>query len=153
MTAFTDPTKPNLPDFIIFVRNQGVTTDILPDGSPYFSSAYTFGKDTTLTSPGCLPSIIYVLAVYNLGMHKLIKIAPDTDPSTYFVDMRKQCGLLSFVAGPVIASADESTSETLLPAEWLKDMTLSAADALKTSWGRDYLEYANSYGSTVVELS
>lgn len=75
--AFTNPTTPNLADFIVFCREQGVTTTDLPDASPYFTWAYTQAYDIAF-SVSDIAAILYVLAVYNLGFHTLLMLAQDT---------------------------------------------------------------------------
>jgi hypothetical protein len=86
--AFTNPNSPNLTDFITFCQNQGVQTGFLPSDSPYFIWAFNWAVAValavpnscvsyTIGSPPTLPNTVYVIAVYNLGMHKLIEIAQD----------------------------------------------------------------------------
>lgn len=75
--AFANPTTPNLADFIVFCRAQGLTTTDLPDASDYFSWAFTQSVDT-VNYVSDVTAILYVLAVYNLGFHILLMIAQDT---------------------------------------------------------------------------
>lgn len=75
--AFVNPNAPNLADFITFCREQGLTTTDLPDASEYFTWAFTFADDVTISVPQ-MPAILYVIAVYNLGFHHLLMIASDT---------------------------------------------------------------------------
>jgi len=74
--AFTNPTTPNLADFITFCQAQGVVAGYLDPLSPYFSWAFTHALDITISVPQ-MPSAEYVLAVYNLGMHWLVSTAQD----------------------------------------------------------------------------
>src|ERR1700761_3666366 len=74
--SFADPTKPNLPDFITFCQAQGVLAGYLPVDSDYYQWALTHGVNTVLEISQ-IPSIEYVIAVYNFGMHWLICNAPD----------------------------------------------------------------------------
>lgn len=74
--AFVDPTTPNLADFITFSEAQGLSAVYLPANSPYYQWAFNFAVDVTNTVPE-MPAILYVLAVYNLGFHQLLMIAPD----------------------------------------------------------------------------
>lgn len=151
--AFVDPTTPNATDFYTFVTNQGVPTGDLPSTSEYLTWALAYGQNIALLPPPNMPSILYVVAVYNLGMHHLLKLAQDLAGYTYFTNARTQFGMLSFTAGPIVASADGATSETLLVAEWMKGLTLSALDLLKTPYGRSYMEYAQAYGPNIVGCS
>ena len=150
---FTNPTTPNLPDFTAFCYAQGVPTSDLPDTSPYLAWALDYGQALTLYVPPPLPSKIYVLAVYNLSFHRLLKIAQDQQGQTFFTDQRAAFSLLSFVTGPVASSGDVSTNQVLVVPEWMKNMTMATNDLLKTPWGRAYLEYAQSYGPNIVGVS
>ena len=151
--SFVDPTTPNLADFITFCQGQGVTTSDLDPASPWFGYALTYAQNVALSDPCDIPSIMYVIAVYNLGLAQLIRIAPDTAPSTFFADMRKQFNLLSFVAGVVSGSSDQATSQTLAVGEGLANLPLSAINLTKTPWGQAYLEYAQMYGPNIVDYS
>lgn len=159
--TFINPSAPNLADFTTFVYAQGVASANLPPSSDYLIWALNYGGFVALIPPPGMPTVMivpdhappYVMAVYNVGMHQLLKIAQDISPSTYFSDLRKTYNFLSFIAGPIIASSDQSTGETLLAADWMKSMTLSALDLLKTPWGRDYLAYAQAYGPNIVGIS
>lgn len=151
--SFIDPTTPNLADFTTFVLNQGVPSGDLPTGSPYLEWAFTYADDVALVPPASMPSILYVIAVYNLGMHHLLMIGQDQTGYTFFSDSRTSFGLMSFSAGVVSSSADQGTSTTLTVGKWMDDLPLQALGLLKTPWGRAYLEYAQMYGPTIVECS
>lgn len=150
---FTDPTTPNITDFTAYVYSQGVPQADLPTTSEYLTQSLTYAQSVALIPPLDMPSFLYVLAVYNLGLHFLLKTAQDISPYTFFTTSRTQFNLLSFTAGVVIGSGDQGTSDTLLAPDWLKGMTLSTMDYLKTPWGRDYLAYAQQYGSNIVGVS
>lgn len=151
--AFVDPTTPNLADFITYCEGQGVTTSDLPANSPFFQYAFNSAIDKTLIPPDDMPAIEYVLAVYNLGLHWLIKITPDQSPSTFFSAARTTYKLLSFTGGIVVAASDEATSSTLAEPEFLKGLTISALDLLKTPWGQQALDYQQQYGPNIVGMS
>lgn len=151
--AFVDPSTPNLADFTTYVQNQGVKTTYLPTNSPYLTWAFNAGVNTTLVPPADMPAILYVLACYNYGMHTLLMIAQDQSGQTFFADQRKAYGLLSFTAGAVITSTDNATSQTLSEPEFLKGFLVGNLSLLKTPWGREYLDYAQQYGPTVVGIS
>lgn len=146
---FVDTSQPNQTDFDTFVYNQGITTAQLPANSPYLTSAFQYAFDNTFAVPQ-MPGIIWCLAVYNYGMHYLILTAQDQTGQTYFTNYRKQSNLLSFVAGPVISSSDQGTSQTLASPEWAANISISAAGLLKTPWGQEYLAYAQQYGETII---
>ena len=151
--AFIDPTTPNLPDFTAFVMNQGVPAGDLPAGSEYLQWAFTYAASVALIPPPTMPPILYVLAVYNLGMHHLLLIAQDQPTYTFFTDARSNFNMLSFSAGVVSSAADQGTSASLYNPQWMQDLTLQSLGLLKTPWGRAYLEYAQMYGPTIVECS
>lgn len=95
----------------------------------------------------------YVLAVYNLGTHQLLKTGQDQSGQAFFTQARATYKLNSLVPGPVLASGDQATSETLLLPEFFKGLTLQQLDLLKTPYGRDYLGYAQDYGPTIVGVT
>jgi hypothetical protein len=121
--------------------------------SPYLAWAFSVAIDIALAPPPGMPALMYVLAVYNLGMHQLLKIGQDQSGQTFFADQRKAFNLLTFQAGPVASSADQSTSETLVTADFIKGLTMQGLDQLNTPWGREYLAYAQMYGPSIVEVS
>ena len=151
--AFVDPTTPNLADFTTYVQNQGVSVAVLPVNSEYLTWALTYAENVALLPPALMPSIVYVIAVYQLGMHHLLKIAQDQPGQTFFTTQRTTYKLLTFTPGVVGAASDEGTAETLLVPDFMKGLTLSALDLLKTPWGRDYLDYAQQYGPNIVGVS
>jgi hypothetical protein len=121
--------------------------------SPYAAWAFAAAVAITLTPPSCMPPIEYVMAVYNYGMHKLLKIGQDQAGQTFFADQRAAFKLLSFKAGPVGASADQATSQTLVTPDFLKGLTMGDLDLLLTPWGREYLDYSQAYGPNIVGVS
>jgi hypothetical protein len=121
--------------------------------SPYLQWALTVAMDVTLFPPPCMPVILYVLAVYNYGMHKLLKIAQDQPGQTFFSGQRANFNLMSFTAGAVSASSDQSTSTTLVTPDFLKGLTIGDLDLLSTPWGREYLDYSSQYGPNIVGVS
>lgn len=150
--TFVDPTTPNLADFITFCQAQGVTTTILPADSDYYAWAFDYANDIVTTVPQ-MPPGLYVMAVYNLGLHHLLTIAQDQPGQTFFADARTQFKLMSFVIGGVQSSSDEATSQTLVAPEFMKNLTYSDIDMQKTPWGRQYLAYAQTWGPTVFGVS
>jgi len=126
---FTNPSTPNLADFIVFAIAQGVPVADLPSGSPYPSWALGYALSVALCAPADLPAIVYVMAVYNLAYHQLLKTAQDQSGISFFTEQRTAFGMLSFVAGPVASSGDEGTNQTLVVPDWmnkfLKKITVS----------------------------
>ena len=89
---FSNPNTPNLPDFTVFVYNQGVPLSVLPSDSPYLQWAYNQAIAIVLPMP--VSPIRYVLAVYNLGMHILLSIAQDiNDDDSVIIDPPETLGV------------------------------------------------------------
>lgn len=121
--------------------------------SPYLAWAFIGALGVTLVPPSNMLPVLYVMAVYNYGMHKLLKIAQDQSGQTFFSDQRALFKLFSFKAGPVGASADQATSQTLVTPDFLKGLTMGDLDLLLTPWGREYLDYSQQYGPNIVGVS
>ena len=115
---------------------------------------WTFDIATNLVIGGnTIAGILYILAVYNLGMHNLIGIALDIPGQTFFVQARKDFKVLDFVGGIISGSADQSSSASITTSEMLKNVSISDLDLFKTPWGRSYAGYAQKYGPYVVGVS
>jgi hypothetical protein len=108
--------------------------------------ALKFVSSPPMSSLGYTGPAIYDLAVYNLAADFLINFAPDQPGQTYFSDARFTFGCNKFVAGVISESHDETTGESILNQEFMKNLTLSDLQRLKTPWGRQYLMFAQSYG-------
>lgn len=124
----------------------------------YVAWALNYALEVALPGPGIgsgLPGLAgqYLRAVYNLGVHHLLSIAQDQPNQSYFAEQRSTFNLLSLIPGPVLASGDQNTSETLVVPEFFKNLTLSEIDLIKTPYGRAYLGYAQMYGPTIVGVS
>lgn len=150
--AYANPTYPNLPDFIVFCRGQGVSVTFLPDASEYFIAAFDWAESVALYVPQ-MNSIIYVGATYNLGLHNLIKVAQDEAGQTFFVDQRAAYKMLQFITGAISSSGDQGTNQSFAVSDAVKNLSLSGIDLLKTPWGREYLEYAQQYSDGIVGVS
>jgi len=150
--AWTNPTTPNLADFTTFCQNQGIVASYTTSSSDYFQWAFDWAQNDAMTCPQ-MPAQLYVLAVYNLGADRLIRIAQDDGQGTFYQTQRQQFGVLQFKPGVVMAGGDESTSQTLVVPDWYRAIPLGAQEQLKTPWGREYLAYAQMYGPYVVGVS
>ena len=111
--------------------------------SQYVQWAFSYASIYCLVS---VETLLFVLATYNLGMHKLLKIGQDISPSTYFSDMRTQAKMLSFAPGVVSQATDEATSAGLVVPEFFKGLLVTDLDLVKSPWGLEYLNYKQSYG-------
>jgi hypothetical protein len=82
-----------------------------------------------------------------LATDNLINFAQDQAGQCYFVDLRASFKINSFVPGVITESHDESTGQSLLNPEFMKNMTMSNLQMLKTPYGRNYMGLAQSYGT------
>lgn len=121
--------------------------------SPFLQWAFDIAMGIALIPPADMPPILYVMATYNLGMHQLLKIAQDQPGQLFFAQQRATFKMLTFQAGPIAASADQATSNTLAVADFIKGLTMQGLDLLNTPWGREYLAYAQMYGPNIVGVS
>lgn len=157
--AWSNPGQPNLTDFLTFCSAAGVPDADLPTDSTAPGDALNYALEVALLPApsmgaglaGHLPP--YVSACYNLAFHHLLKWTPDVANETFFADARKTYHLNDFQSGVALASGDNSTSQTLVVPDLYRSLPLYAQDLLKTPWGREYLSYAQLYGSTIVGLS
>lgn len=150
--AFTNPSTPNLTDFTTYATNQGVVASYTTPSSEYFDWAFNRALNQALYAP-TIVAIEYVLAVYNLGVDRFIRLAMDDGQGTFYQDQRKTFNILDFRPGVVMASGDNSTSQTLVVPEYYRELPMWAQQLLKTPWGRDYIAYAQMYGPYVIGVS
>lgn len=150
--AWTNPSTPNLTDFYTYVTGQGVPTADLPSDSVWLQYAFNWAMDHTM-SGAPIPGYEYTRAVYNAGMDRLLWIAEDLAGQTFFTQQRATYGILQFKPGVVMASGDNSTSQTLVVPDYYKELPMWGQELLKTPWGREYLAYAQMYGPYVVGVS
>ncbi len=143
MSGAATPTQAG---FLAWVRTRmGVSVDDLPDDSVFIGYAYDVAIALVNPALAAVPPI-YMLAVYNLGGDNLVNFAPDIPPSTFWSDLRASYGTYAFAPGVVTSSSDGGTSTSLLNPEFMKDLTLSNLQNLKSPYGRQYLAFAQSYG-------
>lgn len=154
----------NLVDFQSFITNtMQIPVSALPLNAPVILMSLAIAEDIVnpaLQAVGACGSTlgytgpsIYELAVYNLAADNLINFAPDQPNKTYFADLRTQWKLNSFVPGVIQASADVSTSESLLVPDFMKNLSMSDLQYLKTPYGRAYMALAQRYGTSVWGMS
>jgi hypothetical protein len=148
-----------LAGFMSFIRdNMQIPASALPDGS--YSILMALAISESIVNPalkvvgpcgsnslGYTGPSIYDLAVYNLAGDNLINFASDVPGGTFFATARQGYGLNSFVAGVVSSTSDNGTGESMTVPDSLKDLTLQNLQSLKTPWGRQYLYFAQAYGT------
>ena len=121
--------------------------------SPYLGSSFDYAVGRVMSGSGMIPATLYVRAVYNLGMHQLLKDAQDVPSYTFFSDARATYKLNDFLGGVITASSDQNTAQTIQVGEPLKGLGISNLDLLKTPWGVKYAGYAMEYGPYVVGMT
>jgi hypothetical protein len=144
--ALADPTKPSLSDYTIFLRNEGIRTDFLPDNSPFIPATYNAALEIVSLDIALVAALSYTMAVYNLGVDQLINYAQDITNETFFRDLREKYGIYSFVPGVVASASDQGTSSGLLNVEVMRRLTMADLQTLKTHYGRAYMSIAQQYG-------
>ena len=162
LPVFVPTTIPTIFGFIEFIRLQvGINSLVLPDSNLAIQFAYNVALSIVnpfLANVGNYPncnyingqvptSPIYMLAVYNLAADNLINFTQDVVGSTYFADLRKQWNLAGFQSGVISNSSDQGTSQSLVVQEAAKNFMLADLQYLKTPYGRQYLAFAQRYGS------
>lgn len=141
-------TTPNATDLYSFLTGVvGVPNVALPSNSPYVAWALSYAEEKTLYVLNLIGQDYYCFAVYNLATSFLLNWCPDQTGQTYFAAARKDMGLTGFVGGTVQSTADQSTSESLLPPEFLKGLTMGQLQALKDPYGRAWLATQQDMGN------
>jgi hypothetical protein len=134
---------PDLAGFILFIRNtMGISADALPDDDPSISTAFTLSLDWVNREIACFSLAMYTQAVYNLAASFLLNFGPEA----VFGPIRESLGLNNFTAGVIGASSDETTSQTRIVSDALKNLSLADLQQLKDPYGRWYLAIAQQYG-------
>jgi len=161
--AFITPDTPNLVDFLSFLNESvQIPVSALPVDSPYPEYALKQAIALVLNPPGAIyPGVMYSLACYNCATHLVFLITPDQNGQSFFLNARGNnssatppgFGLNAPSTGLVVSSSDNGTSAGLAQPEWAKGLTVSDLGFFKTPWGRAYLSWNQSYGSTIVALS
>jgi hypothetical protein len=158
MSGFVNPASPNITDYTTFVYGTPqaptglpIPTSALPTNSPYLGYSFNVAMDIVYPLMGCISALLYCLAVYNLGLDRLINFCPDQVGQTYFATLRAGApngyGIYSFVPGVVTAASDESTASTITAPDFMKNLTLSNLQNLKTPFGIQYLSIMQDTGT------
>lgn len=139
---------PTLAGYIDYLRNiVGISTTYVPNNNPTIEMSYGIAIEIVNIQLADISSNIYTLCVYNLATDNLINFAQDQPGQCYFVDLRASFKINSFVPGVITESHDESTGQSLLNPEFMKNLTMSNLQMLKTPYGRNYMGLAQSYGT------
>lgn len=149
---------PTLAGFLEFIRNvMQITTTVLPDSSPVIPVAFSVACQLANPQMAQASGELYTLAVYNLAGSNLLRFGqdlpgaanvPGSNPALpFFAFTRQQLGINSFVAGVIQSTSDESTSESILTPEVMKNLQFGDLQYLKDPFGRNYLVFASQVGS------
>ncbi|EBH0378272.1 hypothetical protein FJ773_19630 [Salmonella enterica] len=134
---------PELAGFILFIRNtMGVNADALADDDPAVSLSWSMSLDWVNRQIACISPVLYSQVVYNLAASFLLNFGPEVA----FGPVREKLGINNFTAGVISASSDESTSQTRVVSDALKNLSLADLQQLKDPYGRWYLAIAQQYG-------
>lgn len=148
---FSDPTTPNQPDYLLFLRNGvGIASGVLPDVSDAITTSFSVALETVDdTFLNAATPTLYTLAVYNLAADRLINYALDQPGQTYFQDLRKQFRLNDVSVGVPSSANDQGTAVGILNPEFLKTLTMQDLETLRTPYGRQYMSFALKYGPSL----
>ena len=146
---------PTLSGFQSFIVNvMGISTTILPPTDPVVCMAYTIALEIVNQAMRCASLPIYTLAVYNLGGSNIINFAQDQGGASiyqndlaFFAYLRKKWNISGFVSGIIQSSSDVSTSESMVIPDVFKNFTLADLQYLKDPYGRQYMSFAQRYGT------
>ena len=158
---FITPLVPNLTDYTTFLTTSvQIPTAALPTNSPWIGYSFNQAMDLTTSLGG---GVIYTLAVYNCATHLLFAITPDQSGQTYFADARSSKTSTNFpnggfglnvpTTGLVVSTSDEGSSTSLTAPKWASMLTVGQLGFFATVYGRYYLSYIQSAGSSIVGLT
>ncbi|HET8686811.1 MAG TPA: hypothetical protein VFM18_09115 [Methanosarcina sp.] len=140
--------------FLAFIRAAGITSTVLPDNSTDIDNALALSLEIVSDLLSQASTLIYNQAVYNLGTHNIIVNAQDVTPTViyqnnlpYFAYWRSVWKINSFTPGVIQSTSDEGTSTTMLVPDFMKGLSMSNLEEIKTPWGRAYMAYAQKFGS------
>ena len=174
--AFSQPSQPNLTDFVTFVRGIGISDEVCPnpvvqqvvtidssgniiigyDGSiigamltstNWLAISLAIAMETVSCVLMAASPIMGTLATYNLAVDRLINFAPDVPPNTFFAQQRAKFFINDLTVGIVSSASDQGTSMSQLNPDLMRQYTLADLQTLKTPWGRTYMGIAASVGS------
>lgn len=139
---------PNMTDYLAFIRAQGIPVQSLPDDSPIIQATLDMAMEWVYQPiQFCFPAI-YVRAVYLFALDRLINFASDpagSGSTGYFATLRASLGINNTVLGLIQSSSDESTSQSWMIPDALKNLSLADLQSLKTPYGREYMAIASQF--------
>jgi hypothetical protein len=142
--------SPSLAGFTTFVQSSmGIPVAALPSTSPDIAFNYNLALEIVNMNMAAASSTVYTLAVYNLAGDYLINFASDQLGQSFFTDIRASFGINSFVPGVISESHDATTGQALLNPDFMRELSMSNLQNLKTPYGRQYLAFAQMMGPTV----
>lgn len=150
MSATNAPTLASFQTFVADIMR--IDPIYLPTNDPLIGYAFNVAMAIVNPALAAIPTVvgtwsIYALAVFNLAASTILNFAQDQTGRTYFTDLRKEMGMTNFSAGVITSSSDQGTSQSTLNPEFMKTLTLQNLQALNDPYGRQYLMFAQAYGS------
>lgn len=161
--------QPTLADFQTFItQTMQVPSAALPAGSPWPGIALGISlgivNQSLINMP--IPQFdaagvalntggfsVYSQCVYYLAADTLLNITPDVPGFTYFARQRRKFNLNGFTSGVVQSSSNEASSVSMVVQDAAKAFTLANVQQLKTPYGRQYLQLAQSYGPSTFGIT
>lgn len=138
----------SLGGYILFIRDQmGINDTVLPTDSPSIETSLAIAKEIVNEVINAVSPLIFELATYNLAGDTLINIAQDQSGQTFFADLRERWNINGFVGGVVQETHDETTGQTMLLPDFMKNLTMADLQTLKTPYGRQYMAFAQRWGT------
>jgi hypothetical protein len=132
--------------FLAWIRfSMRIDVEYLPDDSPWINFAYCVAKKMVDHRFRHF-AIIYQQMVYNLAGDTLINYAQDVDGQNFFEELREKWKIGGFHAGVVNSTTDLTDSVSLQVIEAAATFTLQDLQALKTPYGRTYMQFAQLQG-------
>ncbi|HXS13682.1 MAG TPA: hypothetical protein VN734_13320 [Acidobacteriaceae bacterium] len=160
-TTVTGPLSPNPAVGIgtYTMSSAAVTDQATPEAitatNQWIVATFSVAMDTvndTIAAADC-SGRTYSFAVYNLATDRLVNWAPDVLGQTYFQDLRTDMRLDRPTLGVVSSAADQGSSGSILNPEFLRNLTASDLQTLRTPWGRTYIGIAQDFGPSLFGVS
>ena len=139
---------PNMTDYLAFIRAQGIPVQALPDDSPIIQVTFDLAMDWVYRRIQCASRVWYARAVYLFALDRRINFASDPiecGTDGYFATLRSKLGINTASTGIIQASSDNSTSQSWMIPDALKNLSLADLQNLKTPYGREYLAIASQF--------
>jgi hypothetical protein len=140
-------------NFLVPVANPVNVGDAYLVAPDIILTSLSIAQEIVNTTLNLASATIYTLAVYNLAADRLINYAMDVANQTYFRDLRKTFRLTEVSVGVPSQVSDQGTAVGILNPEQMRLFTLQDLQTMKTSYGRQYMAFAQMYGRSIWGIS